>query len=190
MTTLDLFNEALVQATKTVICTNRGHMKNPTPCSEWNCRDVMNHMAYEIAWVPDLLSGKTVKEIGNKYDGDLLGEDYKAAWGSIADKAKSAATSVDMDKTIHLSYADKSADYYLSELASDLLIHSWDLAQGRNCSLVFSKQISDKLYAIVEPKKDMLAKSGLFAEPIEISDNARTQDKVLAILGRKEPNPA
>ena len=39
-------------------------------------REIINYHAYDDAWVPDILAGKTMEEAGkNKFDGDLLGDD-------------------------------------------------------------------------------------------------------------------
>jgi hypothetical protein len=34
-------------------------------------RQIINYHAYDDAWVPDVLAGKTIAEVGAQYDGDL-----------------------------------------------------------------------------------------------------------------------
>jgi hypothetical protein len=34
-------------------------------------RRIINYHAYDDAWVPEVLAGKTIEEVGAKYDGDL-----------------------------------------------------------------------------------------------------------------------
>jgi hypothetical protein len=43
-------------------------------------RDIVNYHAYDSAWVPDVLAGKTMAEVGAAYDGDLLGTDPKGSY--------------------------------------------------------------------------------------------------------------
>ena len=40
------------------------------------------------------------------------------------------------DRIVHLSYGDVPADHYVNEVATDLLIHGWDLARaiGADCT--------------------------------------------------------
>src|ERR1700712_1156335 len=39
-------------------------------------RQAVNHYAYDNAWVPDMLAGRTMDEVGRDlFDGDLLGAD-------------------------------------------------------------------------------------------------------------------
>ena len=40
-------------------------------------RETINYHAYDTAWVPDTLAGKTIEEVGSTYDGDLLGDEPK-----------------------------------------------------------------------------------------------------------------
>ena len=46
-------------------------------------RQVINYHAYDDAWVPDVLAGKTIEEVGAAHDGDLLGDEPKAAFARI-----------------------------------------------------------------------------------------------------------
>ena len=40
-------------------------MGNPTPCTEWSVRDLINHLVNEDRWVAPLLAGKTIAEVGD-----------------------------------------------------------------------------------------------------------------------------
>jgi len=182
-----LFKKALEQATATVKWVEARHFKNPTPCSEWNCRALVNHMLYELSWVPDVLAGKTINQVGSKYDGDLMSKDHIKNWQKAADKATKAVNEADLDKKVHLSYGDVSASDYINEIGSDLLIHSWDVDQSLKCSLVIEIELAQTIYDGYLPRKADLASSGLFGDPFDVPESARLQTKLLAIVGRREP---
>src|SRR3954447_15472394 len=81
-----------------------------TPCSDWDVRALVNHLVYEARWAPPLLEGATIAEIGDRFDGDLLGADPKATF----DEARAAVgASIEapgtLDGTVHLSYGDTPA---------------------------------------------------------------------------------
>ena len=57
-----------------------GDWDSATPCADWTVRDLVNHIVNEQLWVPDLLAGTTVAEVGDKYDGDRLDDDPLHAW--------------------------------------------------------------------------------------------------------------
>ena len=69
-------------------------------------RDVVNYHAYDDAWVPDVLAGRTAAEVGKRYDGDLLGADPRASFAAISETAIAAVEGFDVpDRIVHLSTA-------------------------------------------------------------------------------------
>lgn len=56
---------------------------------------VVEQYAYDDTWVPDLLAGRTMDEVGrHRFDGDLLGDDPNARIARIADAASAAARGI------------------------------------------------------------------------------------------------
>src|SRR5690349_18972781 len=51
----------------------------PTPCSDWDVRELVNHVVGEEWWTKPIVDGRTVEEVGSAFDGDLLGDDPVAA---------------------------------------------------------------------------------------------------------------
>jgi uncharacterized protein (TIGR03083 family) len=39
----------------------------PTPCEGWTVRDLVDHLVVEQLWVPALLGGATVAEVGDRF---------------------------------------------------------------------------------------------------------------------------
>src|SRR5829696_6235060 len=62
----------------------------PTPCSDWNVRQLVNHLVYENRWTVPLMGGSTIAEVGDRYEGDLLGDDPKGAWAESSAEAVAA----------------------------------------------------------------------------------------------------
>src|SRR5574341_845946 len=105
--------------------------QKPTPCSEWDVRALVNHLAYENVWTPEMFAGRTIAEVGDRYDGDLLGDDAKGNWAAASRSALDAiAQEGALDRTVHLSFGDFPAREYVMQLFADHLIHAWDLARG------------------------------------------------------------
>ncbi len=102
-----------------------------TPCAEWSVRELVGHLVGEARWMPPLLAGSTIAEVGDSLDGDLLGDDPVAAWQAAAAEATAATHAPGaMDATTHLSFGDFPAPDYLRQIIADYLIHGWDLARA------------------------------------------------------------
>jgi len=102
---------------------------DPTPCTMWTVRDLANHVTYENLWTVALMEGATIEEVGDRFEGDVLGED---PIGSALAAARAAITSVaaqlPQGGTVHLSFGETPREEYAMQLASDNLVHGWDLA--------------------------------------------------------------
>jgi uncharacterized protein (TIGR03086 family) len=100
----------------------------PTPCAAWGVRELVNHVVGEELWLPPLLAGQTIADVGDRFDGDLLGADPKDAGRRAAHAAGEAGDGVADGDRVQLSYGEEAATEYLMQLAADHLIHGWDLA--------------------------------------------------------------
>jgi uncharacterized protein (TIGR03086 family) len=103
---------------------------DPTPNDDWNVRALVNHLVGENRWAPPLLAGSTIEEVGDRFGGDLLGDDPVDAWDRSAEEAVEAVGRADLDATVHLSFGDVPASEYLWQLTADAAIHAWDLARA------------------------------------------------------------
>ncbi|HEX2039273.1 MAG TPA: TIGR03086 family metal-binding protein [Acidimicrobiales bacterium] len=157
----------------------------PTPCTEWDVRAVVNHMAYENRWAPELVAGRTVEEVGTRFDGDLLGDDPKGAWRASMDEAIAAFAAPDaLDRTVHLSFGDFPGREYLSQLTSDLAVHAWDVAKGIDGDDTLDPDVVAFVWGLWQGREELIRGSGVFGPPVEVADGADLQTRLLAFLGR------
>lgn len=102
-----------------------------TPCDEWDVRTLVNHVVGEECWVAPLLEGQTIADVGDRFDGDVVGDDPVAAGRARAAESVAAVDAVlPQGGKVHLSYGDEDAEEYIKQLCADHLIHGWDLACG------------------------------------------------------------
>lgn len=159
---------------------------NPTPCTEWSVRDLVNHLVYEHRWVPPILAGKTVAEVGDAFDGDLLGDDPVGAWeDALAEARRSIEEPGALERTAHLSFGDVPVYVYLMQLFTDLVVHSWDLARGIGADDSLPEHLVTASYEDAKPYEDLIRASGLFAEKVEPGEGAGLQAEYLGFWGRK-----
>ena len=158
---------------------------NPTPCADWSVRDLVNHLVYEDVWAPPLLEGQTIDQVGDKFEGDLLGDSPIEKWDEASTGAVGSAREPGvMEKIVHLSFGDVPGEVYLSQLLNDHVIHAWDLARGIEADDKLDAELVELLYEIMKPQEELLKSSGAFGEKIEPPSDADTQTKLLALMGR------
>jgi len=156
-----------------------------TPCTDWDVRALVNHLVNEQLWVPPLMSGATIAEVGDTLDGDLLGEDPVAAWDAAAAAATDALRSPGaLERVVHLSFADVTGQVYAWQLISDLAVHAWDLAQAIGVDPTIDEELAATVIVKLTPDVVTYAQYGLFAPAQAVPENASAQDRLLALTGR------
>ncbi len=158
---------------------------NDTPCTEWDVRALVNHVVYENLWVPELIGGRTVAEVGDRFDGDVLEADPFAAWDRSAEAAVAAvAADAAVGRTVDTSGGRVSVTEYVSEIFLDAVIHGWDLARGIGVNDTIDPAFAEQLYSELAPREAELKSFGVYGDVVEPPVDADTQAKLLAILGR------
>ncbi|MCU1476800.1 MAG: hypothetical protein JWQ64_1493 [Subtercola sp.] len=156
----------------------------PTPDTEWNTHQLVQHVIEEQQWVPLLLEGRTVRQ-AQPYIRPL-GDDLIAEWHRYSAAAASAWAKADPETPVHVSYGTIPVTEYLREQVSDVTIHTWDLARATHSSDSLDPVLIEAVYTVFEPQKDTLEASGLFASPVPVADDAPLQSRLLALTGRDD----
>lgn len=179
--------EALDLFTERVHAIRPDQWDDPTPCTEWTVRDLVNHLAVEQMWVPPLVrDGGTTAEQGEAFEGDLLGEDPVATWDEAAAAAREAfAAPGALERTVDLSFGETPATHYCTQMTADATVHAWDLSRAIGADERLPKALVDFSVREVAPYAAELEKSGLFAAAVEPPPDADAQTKLLALLGRE-----
>jgi uncharacterized protein (TIGR03086 family) len=182
---VDLYRRAMDEFDRRVEAIAPAQWGRSTPCSEWDVRALVRHLVYENLWVPPLFDGKTVAEVGDQFEGDILGDDPQAAWAASKKTALDAVSRPGaMVETVHLSFGDVSGAEYTMQLTTDLLVHSWDLAMGINADRQLDAEVAEACLVEARKAEDMLRASGLFGDKVTVPESAGPQQQLLGLLGR------
>ncbi len=156
----------------------------PTPCTDWNVRELVNHVVGEDAWTMPLMRGATIAEVGDSLDGDLLGEDPRATGESLADEAVAVvAERLPAGEKVHLSYGDEDPAEYVWQLSADHLIHSWDLAAATGQDRRLDAELVAAVAGWFAEREELYRGAGMLAARVDTdADDAQTQ--LLAAGGR------
>jgi uncharacterized protein (TIGR03086 family) len=159
-----------------------------TPCSEWDVRTLIHHLLYEQRWVPPVFEGLTIEQVGDRFDGDLMGDDASAWPGLLAASMEEAHAVVAqpgaLQRTVHLSFGDVTGQEYVVQLTADLAIHAWDLAQATGQDDALDPDTVALLLRWTEANADLVEGSGMFGTRIEAGPGAPDDVRLLGLLGR------
>ena len=166
-----------------------GQWHDSTPCSEWDVRTLVHHLLYEQRWVPLLFEGLTIQDVGDRFEGDLLGDDGPAWPGLLASAIGEAHAAVAqpgaLGRTVHLSFGDVPGQEYATQLTADLAIHAWDLARATGQDDRLDPGAVALLLPWAEQYGDLLTASGMFGSRIGTGPGAPDDVRLLGLLGRR-----
>ena len=157
---------------------------SPTPCTDWDVRALVNHVVGEELWTQPLLEGKTIAEVGNQFDGDVLGEDPVAKGRDTAAEATAAAEKhLPAGGMVNVSWGQIPSEEYVRQLSADHLIHAWDLAKATGQDATLDPDLVADVAAWFGPVEDMVRSAGVIAEHQELSGDPATD--LLSGYGRR-----
>ena len=159
---------------------------DPTPCSEWTVRDLVNHLTNENLWAEALFGGRTIAEVGTAFDGDVLGDDPVGAWERASRGALERMGEPDaMERTVDLSRGPSPGREYTVELFADHVMHSWDLAKAIDADDAIDPGIVAPAKAWFADVEDAYRAVGSIAARPPITDDADDLTVFLAMTGRR-----
>ncbi|MEU8802297.1 TIGR03086 family metal-binding protein [Spirillospora sp. NPDC048819] len=103
----------------------------PTPCTEWNVRQLINHVTRGNLNYVHLLQGGTSAEFLRLRDADALGTDPLGAYGrSVRQCAEAFAAPGAFQRVLDYPLGKVTGRQALAVRTTDITIHTWDLAQA------------------------------------------------------------
>jgi uncharacterized protein (TIGR03086 family) len=166
----------------------------PTPCTEWNVRDLVNHMTRGNLNYARLLDGGTKAEFLRLREVDTLGDDPVAAYArSVRDCATAFAAPGAFERILDYPLGRITGKQALAVRITDSTAHTWDLARAIDADDTLDVELVgwiddhlDEIYAgLAETPVAADTTHRFFAAPrSEPGAGASTQDRLLLRMGR------
>ena len=155
-----------------------------SPCTEWTARGVVNHVVGGTSMLAALFAGKTWEEASGSSASIPEGGDPLAALEAAGEAAQEAVAKPGaMEREIQFARGPMPGAGFATLMFTDVLIHTWDLAKATGQDATLPSDLVEASYAIVLPRKGQMPQPA-FAPEVEAAEDADTQTKLLAMLGR------
>jgi uncharacterized protein (TIGR03086 family) len=160
----------------------------PTPCAEWNVRQLVNHMVRGNLNYTALVRGGTAAEFLRLRDVDALGDDPAAAYRAST-KECAAAFDGPPDRTLDYPAGTITAAQALAIRTADTVVHTWDLARALDADEVLDGDLILWLDTGLDDIYAGLDVAAHFATPRGTAGGS-PQERVLHRLGRDGRSPS
>ncbi|WP_134733219.1 TIGR03086 family metal-binding protein [Amycolatopsis nivea] len=190
---LDRFLAASTEFGQRLPSVRPGQWTAPTPCAEWNVRQLVNHMVRGNLNYVDLLAGSSREDFLRMRDADALGDDPLAAYAaSVRLVADAFGRPGALDQVLDYPLGKVTGRQAVAVRATDSAIHAWDLARALGVDDRLDADlvawISDglgEIYAgLTESPVAADTTHRFFAAPGVVSGSVSRQERLLNLMGR------
>ena len=186
-TPLNQLREALDATGRLVAAVGEGQWEAPTPCAEWNVRQLVSHLVVGNLLFSQVVAGDAtpLEEIRQRIGTDPLGEDPVAAYRTGADAVLAAfGRPGALDRAVTVPVGTVPGVVALHLRIVEALVHGWDLARAIGRQLEVDDQLTQQELAFTREKLDLPGNRRPFAPPQPVAEDAPALDRLAALLGR------
>ena len=171
--------------------TDAGRLDDPTPCEDFQVRDLIGHFTMGRFLFAADFAGDTARRdellggIPERF-GDVLGDDHLATYRDASATLDAAVDGIeDVEATADFFLGQMPISAALETISGDNLVHCWDLARSTGqdfdppddlveaTTAFFGVLITDDLRAV-----------GSFGPEVEVPEDASALDRLLGFCGR------
>jgi uncharacterized protein (TIGR03086 family) len=153
----------------------------PTPCTDWNVHDLVNHLVGMNLVFAALMSDQPPPQRG----ADRLGND---PLGAYRDSGVALAAAFDqpgvLERTFHGPLGAATGAERLNIRIADLLVHGWDLSQATGQPTELPEDLAEEALAFVRAQLLTQPRTGRYGPEQAVGQDAPAIDRLAAFLGR------
>jgi uncharacterized protein (TIGR03086 family) len=182
-------SKVIVETKRVVDNIDPSQLDNPSPCTEWTVRDVMNHMVGGAEMFGLCVRDGEVPDakLGELMTGDNLGADYKASFTrAMAGAEEAFQIPGAMDRMVKLPFGEVPAGMAVNIAIFDVTIHAWDLAKATGQSTDLDPEVLAVAYQVAQGLlSDDMRNSGVFGPEVSVPEDAPMASRLAGLAGRQ-----
>jgi uncharacterized protein (TIGR03086 family) len=159
-------------------------LQRPTPCTEWNVQQLMNHAIGSFENFEGRAAGREV-DWSNRPSltdhGELVERLSRSAAGVAAAWARPGA----LDQKTQAPFGEVTGAFMANITLTELLMHGWDLAKATGQQLPIDQAIPEEILGGMRQNMPEQARQSAFGPEVPASEGAPAIDRLAAFLGRK-----
>ena len=157
------------------------HRENPTPCTEWNVHDVIDHVVGGCHMVASGLRGEAMADDETNHLADGPGKGWATAYAALTAAATPEVLAADHD----MPFGRVTGEQAVSLITADAATHAWDIARGADVDFAMSDDMAEWVLATWRAVIGPDARPGRFAAVVPVADDAPALDRLLGFTGRQ-----
>ena len=185
----EAFDQAITSTAAIVKTVRPDQAGVPTPCTEWDVRDLLNHVIGTL-WLSEALFADHAPRYpmapGALPGTDLTGEDPAAAYAGASTAARTAASAGDTLTRVHPTPLGEMPGPALAGFTTlDILVHGWDLAKATGQPANLDDALTAHVLTFAEQAITPGSRAPRIGPALPVAADAPLTDRLIAFLGRQ-----
>jgi len=157
----------------------RTELTAPTPCADWNLRELLAHLDESLVALQEATSGRVALATSAEPAADLVAVLRDRA--SCVLSAWTHTTRV----AVRVGDADLTTGIVATVGALEVAVHGWDVARAVGRGRPIPPALAAEMLALSRFLVSEADRPARFAAPVELPAPAKSNDQLLAFLGRR-----
>jgi uncharacterized protein (TIGR03086 family) len=160
----------------------------PTPCTEWDVRALLNHVIGTLA-LGEALQRDTMPAVGAAPGGlpdtDLVGDDPLKAYRANAEALLRATSDEALTRTHQTPFGEMPGSMLAGMVTLDVLVHGWDLAKATGQDTTLDDELAAHVLQFAQQTPSDEMRAPRICPAIPVPGDATTTQRLVAFLGRR-----
>lgn len=185
----EAFDRAITSTAAIVKTVRPDQVGAPTPCTEWDVRDLLNHVIGTL-WLSEALFTDRAPRYpmapGGLPGTDLAGEDPAAAYTDASAAALTAASAGDTLTRVHTTpLGDMPGPALAGFTTLDMAVHGWDLAKATGQAAELDDTVAAHVLAFAEQAITPDLRAPRLGPAVPVPAGSPLTSRLVAFLGRR-----
>jgi uncharacterized protein (TIGR03086 family) len=185
----EAFDRAVASTAGIVKAVRPDQADAPTPCTEWDVGDLLNHIIGTL-WLSEALLGDRPPRYpmapGGLPGTDLAGRDPAAAYAEASAAALTSASLGDTLTRVHTTpLGDMPGPVLAGFTTLDIAVHGWDLARATGQPAGLDEALAVHVLAFAEQAITPDFRAPRIGPAMPVAAGAPLTDRLVAFLGRQ-----
>lgn len=152
---------------------------DPTPCSEWDVRQLLDHLIGGTTHFHALLTGGARAEVSSA-------EPAVAFREALAALRAEFASADGLTREVGTSFGTQSGATLMHMRTTEMIVHGWDLAKATGQSTDLDPEVAQRCLDVFRRVRGGNRRAdGMFGAPQPVADDAPPADQLAAYAGRR-----
>ena len=181
MTTFERFDRATATATAVVDAVTPQQYDEPTPCTDWTVRQLLNHLIGGTKMFTAIVTrGPAVDRAA-----DHVGPDHAASFRSAVGELRAAfAADGALDGVYQGPMGEAPGAMLMRMRVNEMMLHGWDLARATGQSTDLDPELAEECIGDIQRVQEAGRAQPMFAPMQTVPAAATAADRLAATAGR------